>query len=207
MKIDLLSDLHGFKPDLPGGDLLIIAGDLTARDKQNEYLDFFSWLMHQDYKKKIFIGGNHDVQIQNRFVKFDENSTVDYLEDSGTEFEGLKIWGTPWTQTFKYQNPACKAFALNSEEKLKQKWDLIPDGIDILITHSPPCGILDKTIRCRTGSITLYDAIERVQPRLHVFGHIHEGYGQKVTVKTHFVNASHVNEYYQNIHDLITIQW
>ena len=64
MIIDCISDLHGHFPDLRGGDLLLIAGDLTARDIEPEYFKFFDWLDEQKYRKKILIAGNHDMEIQ-----------------------------------------------------------------------------------------------------------------------------------------------
>jgi 3',5'-cyclic AMP phosphodiesterase CpdA len=64
MKIDCISDLHGFQPKLEGGDLLIVAGDLTARDTVEEYITFNSWLSDQNYDRKIIIAGNHDGKIE-----------------------------------------------------------------------------------------------------------------------------------------------
>lgn len=180
MIIDCISDLHGFYPDdLPGGDLLIVAGDLTARDLENEYALFDYWLNKQKYSAKIVIAGNHDNFLQksgcnsygfgHRHLQFGT-----YLEDSGTEFNGLKIWGCPHSLVFKGLNPNCAAFTGN-EEDLKKKYDLIPNGIDILISHTPAYGILDKNVdgeHC--GSKSLLDAIQRVMPRFVIHGHIHE---------------------------------
>lgn len=220
MIIDCISDLHGFYPKLEGGDLLIIAGDLTAIDKENEYLHFGAWLSLQNYKRKILISGNHD----NFFVKDPKfscapvgfeytlkrvDNRIEYLCDSGTEFEGLKIWGSPWTKTFEGMNPKCKAFTLDTEEELASKFSLIPDDIDILITHSPPYGILDGIpiedgSLFHVGSFSLLHIMERIQPKLHVFGHIHEQGGKQIMYK-HFgpntwcINCSYVNEYYKPV--------
>lgn len=146
MKITCIGCLHGYGPKLPGGDLLIVTGDLTARDSENEDALFDYWLNEQLYKKKVVIGGNHDNVLAEGRLKL---QFCDYLCDSGTEFEGLKIWGTPWTSSFKGINPKCTAFIMpfgcDTEQHLKYKWDLIPDDTDILITHSPPFGIYDKT--------------------------------------------------------------
>ncbi len=68
----------------------------------------------------------------------------------------------------------------------------VPDG-DVLITHGPPHGILDRTFRGeQAGCADLRDALRRVRPKLHVFGHIHEGYGQTTDPEfgTIFINAS-----------------
>jgi len=213
MIVDVISDLHGFYPKLDGGDLLIVAGDLTGRDDEKEYFEFHDWLERQDYKRMIVIAGNHDNWIEKHgtigFPDFD-GKKMEYLCDFGTEFEGLKIWGSPWSKTFPGMNPHCKAFTKDTDEELAEKWALIPDDIDILITHSPPYGVLDMVRRYTypattseyVGSWSLMAALERVKPRIHVFGHIHEHGGQQVLLKhdgpnTICVNASYVNERYQ----------
>src|SRR5208337_2162917 len=136
----------------------------------------------------------------------------------------LKIWGSPWTKTFERMNPHCKAFTCDTEEELAEKWALIPDDIDILITHSPPQYGLDKTInQFFVGSESLRDCVFKNQPKLHVFGHIHEAYGIitketiqdlifKITGKfderlfsTTIVNASHVNERYKPVNKPIRV--
>lgn len=220
MIIDCIADLHGFFPKLEGGDLLIIAGDITARDDQIGWCRFDQWLFEQTYEDKILIGGNHDNFIQSmdehRMWKYwEKNPNVTYLCDSWTQAGGLKIWGSPWTKTFPGMNPKCKAFTVDTEEELLEKWALIPDKIDILITHSPMYGRLDlnsKGEHC--GSTSLAKESWRIQPRLHVFGHIHEAYGKYRPLLEPFglegypisVNASHVNEYYEPINRPVRIE-
>lgn len=212
MIIDCISDLHGFYPAMEGGDLLIVAGDLTARNYIVEHHRFVEWLCSQTYKRKIFIAGNHDSYWVFRSLYWKDDNT-EYLCDSATEFEGLNIWGSPWTKTFSGMNPHCKAFTVDTEEELADKWKLIPHNIDILITHSPPYDILDKTIDGRnTGSSSLWSWFKYVErPKLHVFGHIHEAYGQEekfmgyndIMVKS--INASHVNERYEPVNKPIRV--
>lgn len=87
---------------------------------------------------------------------------------------------------------------MNRGNQIKQKWDLIPNGIDILITHGPPYGHGDKTIKNENcGCVDLMNAIKRVQPRVHIFGHIHEGYGVTKEGNTIFINASSLNVNYK----------
>lgn len=217
MKIDCISDLHGYYPKLEGGDLLIVAGDLTARDEPEEYIYFRNWLSEQNYKKKIVIAGNHDgnLQLDYMFGSTPFLEIAEYLCDSGTEFEGLKIWGSPWTAQFPGINPKCCAFTVNfgcdTEYWLDDYWKLIPDDTDILITHSPPHGVLDKCLNGNVGSKTLLEAIERIKPKLHIFGHIHECGGSKLLYKhegpnTWCVNASIVNERYEHVNKPIRIE-
>jgi len=209
MIIDCISDLHGFFPELEGGDLLIVAGDLTFRDSYSEYLEVLTWLEKQDYKKKIYIAGNHDNCLQNPdFLNAWSFNSITYLCDNGTEYEGLRIWGSPWSGTFERMNPKCKAFTYDDEKEMENKFSLIPNDVDILVTHTPPFTIFDSTADQRqVGSIALFaHLITRLKPKLHVFGHIHEAYGQqKYWDRTIFVNASHVNEKYQPVNKPIRI--
>ncbi len=232
MIVDCVSDLHGFYPKLEGGDLLIIAGDMTPADTVPQWNDFYTWLRDQNYRKKIYVAGNHDNLLQsaisfedpqNRWMKECSEFQIEiddpvYLCDSGTEFEGLKIWGSPWTKTFPGMNPVCKAFTVDMYQSLKDKWDLIPDDVDVLITHSPPYGILDSIARdfdARAGDVDLRYALEsRIKPKLHIFGHIHENGGKQIVFKrpgygtennTICVNASYVNERYQPVNKPVRI--
>jgi Icc-related predicted phosphoesterase len=224
MIIDCISDLHGFYPELGGGDLLIVGGDLTKNDSFEAHCSFISWFHEeaQKYKKCVVISGNHDghlVGIDPTALYFstwnsrtnEQNSYSEHLCDSGTEYEGLKIWGSPWTLKFPGMNPACMAFTVDTEEELADKWALIPSDTDILITHSPPYGLLDEVKDWYTGDIrnvgsaSLYEELYqgRLKPKLHVFGHIHEGYGHIPKMLdmpgVQFVNASYVNELYKPV--------
>lgn len=217
LTIDCIADLHGYYPHLEGGDLLIVAGDLTSRDTSFENSDFLTWLIDQPYRKKIYISGNHDnlhieskPKIHYHICKDGKNGIelFEYLCDSGTEFEGLKIWGTPWTKTFKGMNPKCKAFTCDTEEELADKFSLIPDDIDILITHGPPASLLDKNYKgynCGSPSLMVKFQNMKNRPKLFCFGHIHESYGEDEYGDTKIVNCSHVNEHYEPVNKPIRI--
>jgi len=133
-----------------------------------------------------------------------------YLCDSGTEYNGVKFWGSPWSLWFKQINPECMAFT-GDEKDLEEYYAKIPDDTDILITHSPPWGVLDEVKDRRTGEVrncgskALRTALDRVKPLYIVFGHIHENGGKKLLYKhagpnTVAVNVSHVNHVYQPTH-------
>lgn len=210
MIIDCIADLHGKYPEMKGGDLLIVAGDWTARHTFNEFaFEFITWLGKQPYKKKVVIAGNHDTMLDEGVEKaFD--GIADYLEDSGLEYEGFKIWGSPWSLWFPEINRRCTAFT-GDEALLKEKYSKIPLDVDILITHSPPLGIMDEvdsvtkwgTKRLHVGSESLHHLLycQKIRPKLHVFGHIHEGYGHIEKMMdmpgVQFINASYVDENYQ----------
>lgn len=213
MIVDAVADLHGFYPELEGGDLLIVAGDLTANHTTGEFFTFFDWIYEQDYKKKIVIAGNHDVLMEEQNYSGPKGAGADafeYLCDSGTEFEDLKIWGSPWTLTFDGINPRCTAFT-GDEGLLAKKFALIPDNVDILITHGPPYGMRDLTVRDEhVGSRSLLQRVERMKmpPRLWCWGHIHEAYGDGCIFNrsvTKALNCSHVNEHYQPVNKPIRV--
>lgn len=227
MIIDCISDLHGYEPKLEGGDLLIIAGDLTASDLPLQYWNFLEWVKIQPYKKIIIIAGNHDNFIENLKSPFipptPDWKDILYLCDSGTEFEGLKIWGTPWTAQFPGINPHCCAFTVrhfdHTDEILNEYWQKIPDDTDILISHGPSWGLHDTLHRSdeRVGSPSLTNWIARHVNTLKLFvcGHIHEGHGiwnqrelqMQYNKKTGpiFVNASYINEDYEPVNKPIRI--
>lgn len=215
MRITCIADLHGHLPNLIGGDLLIVAGDLTARDTEKQVDEFGKWLAKQKYDLKVFIGGNHDGFLQKNFVPV-ECIDIVYLCDSGTEFEGLKIWGSPWTPEFYDWH-----FMKKRGPELKAVWDKIPDDVDILVTHGPPYGILDKVVLSgrgdefkHAGCEELLKRLENIKPKLHVFGHIHSDGGKQLIYKrpgygvennTLCVNAAIMDEDYRPINKIINI--
>ncbi len=214
MIIDCISDLHGARPELEGGDLLIVAGDLTARDEPEQHFRFEEWLEEQDYIKKIVIAGNHDGFLVNRGPHM--FAGAEYLLDSGLSWWGLKIWGSPWTPTF------CNwHFMKDRGKEIRKMWDLIPKDTEILITHGPAYGLLDtvdissKAVYGRhAGCEELRKVVERLPKlKLHVFGHIHEGYGQVMLKRPGYgdennvlcVNASIMDGHYNPVNKPIRV--
>lgn len=203
MRVCCISDLHGYYPTLEEGDLLIIAGDFCKDAKSSsDQLEFISWMKNQPYKKVIFVGGNHDTWLENLVHNFECLYKVTYLYDSGTEFEGFKIYGTPWTRKFQGMNPKCMAFTEDYDHELSEHWNGITSDVDILVTHCPPYGMFDSVAGEPVGSQSLLLKILDVKPMLHVFGHIHEEGGKSCTLtwqdrSSIFVNASHVDFQYQ----------
>lgn len=96
----------------------------------------------------------------------------------------------------------------NRGQEIKQHWDLIPASIDVLVTHGPPFGIFDETIdEIRVGCEDLRIAVqERVKPRIHCFGHIHEcGDSISEIDAITFVNCSYVDERYRPVNSPIRL--
>ena len=206
-KIIFLSDTHGKHDfvDVPKGDVLIHAGDISSRGHIHEVKAFISWFAKQPHPYKIFIGGNHDFYLENQpdaFAEIIPDNCI-YLNDSSCKIEGIKIWGSPITPWFHDW-----AFNRQRGEDIQKHWDLIPDDTDILITHGPPYGILDKTFQFKkVGCENLLEKIREVKPKIHVFGHIHEGYGQKQIDDTLFINASTLNLIYRIAHKPVVVDW
>jgi Icc-related predicted phosphoesterase len=187
VKVVLTSDTHGFHDaiDVPDGDLLIVAGDFTKRGRREEIAAFDRWLRARPHRHKVVIAGNHDFGMQDLPDRRGLITGATYLEDELVEIGGVRIWGSPWQPRF-----FDWAFNLDRGEPLRRVWAKIPDGIDILVTHGPPRGILDVTDRGEAvGCDDLREAVFRVRPKLHVFGHIHEAYGERMVDGVRFVNA------------------
>jgi len=207
MKIITTSDthnLHNFIPQewLESADCIIYAGDMTSRGTLSEVSEFLRWFSKLSYKYKILIAGNHDWAFEkNPFVcnEMIENLNKDltnpiiYLNDSGVEIEGIKIWGSPI-------QPYFHNWAFNRTSVTIQKhWDLIPLDTDILVTHGPVENILDRTLwqNANVGCPYLKNVIENTKIKLHICGHIHEAYGKEVQNGVTFLNASAVDYNYQ----------
>ncbi len=193
MKIICISDTHNLHKDLkiPDGDILIHAGDMTCVGGINEIKEFNEWLGTLPHRHKIVIAGNHDLFLD--YVPSMAKALITkaiYLNDSGVEIEGLKIWGSPIS-------PNYQDWAFNRErgEEVRKHWEMIPEDTDILITHCPPFGILDFNDKGKHEGCQDLLAIvqQKIKPRLHVFGHLHDAHGQVKIGETIFVNASTVN--------------
>lgn len=200
MKIVFISDTHSMHDRLfvPDADMVIHAGDVCNRGTRNEAVDFLIWFSNLPQRYKIFVAGNHDFIFENepKLMKKSIPSNIFYLNDSMVEVGGLKIWGSPVSPWF------CNwAFNRQRGKEIKQHWDLIPNNVDILITHGPPKNVLDKTIYSQenVGCEDLLDKVNQVRPKIHVFGHIHEGYGVKEENRTTFINASSVDINYKMV--------
>lgn len=204
MKFLAISDTHGQHQNLnlEAADCLIHAGDVSKKGDGHEVEDFLDWFESLDYQYKIFIAGNHDWYFEKQsaaVIKKRIPENVIYLNDSGVEIEGLSIYGSP-VQPFFFN----WAFNRQRGEDIAQHWKLIPPNTDILITHGPPYGILDETFRKeKVGCEELIKKVEEIQPKVHIFGHIHEAYGQVQKGETLFVNASVVNLAYQLVNEPI----
>ena len=189
MHLTLLSDTHGLHRELSSavgsGDLIIHAGDITEYGTAEELEDFTDWFSGLPFKNKVFIAGNHDLALEEGTCLAHWRAKLPpgthYLENETLTVAGLKIWGSPCSPYFMGM-----AFNKRRGEALRQVWEQIPQNTDILVTHTPPFGVLDDGLGCEE----LSDRLVTVKPKMHLFGHIHRGYGLQESGKTKFINAA-----------------
>ena len=202
MKCVAISDTHGMYRDIivPDGDILIHAGDITRHGHLHELEDFNNWLGGQPHQHKIVIAGNHDWCFE--ATPNESRSTITnaiYLQDESVTISGFKFYGSPW-QPFFFD----WAFNLQRGEEIADKWALIPNDVDVLVTHGPAYGILDKTIMGENvGCEELKKVIENISPKFHICGHIHEGYGTNKFNNVYHINASVNCERHRSINPAI----
>jgi len=89
--------------------------------------------------------------------------------------------------------------------KLAAVWSNVPADTDVLITHSPPFGILDVVNGEHVGCRDLARELKRIRPRLHIFGHIHQSYGRIDRDGTIYVNAALRDEEYKLVNQPIVV--
>lgn len=215
LKCAAISDTHGthYSLKLEGGDILIHAGDVSKMGLRSEIEDFLNWFEKQDYRYKIWIGGNHDFWLEDyakgladseqdsnliKRIHTNWKNDIYYLHNSEVEVEGYKFWGSPYTPEFYNW-----AFMYKRGEGHKH-WDLIPADTDILIIHGPPACPLGLTeTGFQAGCSELSNRISQIKPKYHIFGHIHEAKGvvhvahdedSKITT---LVNASYLTSQYR----------
>lgn len=193
MRLVCISDTHGqhhkMEP-LPDGDVLVHAGDFCMRGTRDEAITSLDWISSQAHEHRVLIAGNHDLYLESNpreFMTMCQERGIRYLEDSGGYIDGVMFYGSPWTPTFGY------GWAFNADRgyDIYQHWTAIPPETDVLITHGPPMQTLDRTDRGEhVGCFDLWMVTEDIQPAAHIFGHIHEAYGQETIGLTTYINAS-----------------
>lgn len=204
MRVAATSDIHSrFVFDIPKCDLFIIAGDLLMRGGLSEVGALNEFLRRQRDKFKICIvtPGNHDAIFESDFslaASTLTNATV--MIDQEIIVDGVRIWASPWTPTFGNWH-----FMKDRGSSIRRKWELIPEGLDILITHGPPQGILDATDGrysggrpLNVGCADLLDVLQSMEapPRYHIFGHIHHSFGKLDSPRTTNLNVCLLDEDY-----------
>ncbi|KAJ3663776.1 hypothetical protein Zmor_008003 [Zophobas morio] len=213
VRIVCMSDTHSEYDNftfriIPDGDIFIHAGDFSMWGEDHEIIKFNNWIKSLPHRHKVVIAGNHELSFDEKCIFFTtfyrkhkgevrdvKKLLTDciYLEDSAVTLCGLKIYGSPWQPEH-----GGLAFNLPRGQAILEKWNQIPEDVDILVTHGPPLGHGDRLISGgRAGCVELLSTIQkRVKPKFHIFGHIHEGYGISTDGTTTFVNACTCNRHY-----------
>jgi hypothetical protein len=206
MKIIIISDTHSLHDQVkvPDGDVLIHCGDFTGGGTVRDLIAFNAWLGKLPHKHKIITAGNHDKIVQddpNHAKILMTNATL--LIDEEIIIEGKRFYASPWTPEFNDWS-----FMLPRGDAMKAIRSKIPDGLDVLITHGPPMGILDEVMldgrypskgRLHAGCEELRSRIIEVKPKIHAFGHLHLNHGVVNLGGTVYVNASICDEAYRPI--------
>ena len=209
MEITFISDTHTkhntFTGRLQkGGDVIVCCGDITSMGEEEDLSRFVAWYDRLPFLHKILIAGNHDFIFEQRpsqTRRLLKPTGIIYLENEAVLIDGIKFYGSPITP---FSNNW--AFTRHRGAEIQWYWDQIPGDTQVLITHGPPLGILDKISRGpHVGCEQLLDGVRRIKPVIHAFGHVHEAYGTKAKEGTYYINASLVNEKYQPVHQPVTV--
>eukprot|EP00947_MAST-08B_sp_MAST-8B-sp1_P002913 g2913.t1 len=234
VRLVCISDTHGSHrhiKDIPSGDILVHAGDITETGELAQLSDFAAWLEELPHKHKVVVAGNHDITLapefyqrrgaprfhRHRHVKEDPAKCraaltaaaaaakgIVYLEDEAVTVDGVRIFGSPWQPRFHDW-----AFNVARGSEIRNKWEAMPAGgtVDVLVTHGPPVGHGDcGHDLANAGCVDLLLAVQRkIRPRLHVFGHIHGGAGATTDGQTVFVNAATCAEDYQPVNPPVVV--
>lgn len=199
----IISDTHNLheKVQLPKGDVLVHCGDALLVGDFKEYAIFSNWFNSvQGYELKIFVPGNHDLYVEeNQSLARSMMPNVKTLIDESLWINGLAIYGAPWTHNLKY-------WAFYGGPDIREKWNKIPSDTDILITHSPAYGVLDKLYNGEhIGCMNLMRRLADLKIRYHFHGHIHENYGIQKRVDGLSINAASCDDKYRPTNPTIVI--
>ena len=209
-KLVCISDTHTLHGNiiLPKGDVLVHSGDFTGQGELRHYRSLSNWLVQQadtkGFQHIVIVPGNHDLTFESMedMARSCFDPAITILIGQEVTLDGVKFYGAPHT-------PEFYSWAFNVErdsDKMRAVWDKIPTDTDVLITHGPPFGILDRNSdNFPCGCKALSKAVHTIQPKVHVYGHIHEGYGTTVVNGTTFVNASTCDGNYRPINKPIVV--
>ena len=177
MKILQISDTHNrhsLLSRLPIADVIVHCGDFTDYGTEKEVLDFLNWFIELPYRHKIFVTGNHDLCLWDAESIEDLPDNVHFLQDRGCVIDNIVFFGLAYNH----------------------RVSLIPDKVDILITHEPPSMILDKSYNTYWGNVPLRDKVFQVKPHYHLFGHEHNNQGVVKDKNTIFANGAVLDDQY-----------
>lgn len=198
--ITFFSDIHGKNlPELSAwfidhpGDILVFTGDMQLNQYDNGFYTL-EWIHSLPYKYKVMTLGNHDWNYEGISEYVSHLKDIRLLMNSSTTIEGINFFGSPYSPIFG------NWYFMETEENLEKMYAKIPENTNILLTHTPPYGIMDVSTYFNesAGSKSLRERVFNLKNlKYHAFGHIHEGRGICVKEGITFVNSSVLNEKYQ----------
>lgn len=218
MRIVAVSDIHGSLPDLPKGDVLVLAGDICPDFYKEDFRrgefvfddgsarqlawlrgEFREWLDDLDFKHVVAIAGNHDFVFQKPYrIDLDWH----FLQDSVIDIQGKRFFGTPWV-------PNLSGWAFYADNQTLEEQSVAMPVCDVLISHGPPYGYGD-VVGAKYGSAEgkhagnpfLEDAIKRIKPEIVLFGHMHENHGQIKSIdQSKLYNVAIKDDRYQVVYE------
>ena len=233
MKIAVVSDLHGHLPIYPSPywegieecELLLICGDILPLHCQSKMIEsrlwltdeFKPWVESLPVEQVYFIAGNHDFWFERNDltahqifsshdkVRYLKNEYVDYI--STQDAKVYRIFGTPYCHQF-----GNWAF-MRDEEILVEKFKVIPDNVDILISHDAPYGVSDicfqgfSSDKGHIGCSELRDAIIEHKPKYNFHGHLHSSnHEEEILGETKVFNTSILDESYNLMYKPLIIR-
>lgn len=211
MNIGAVSDTHNQLYSVSPVKLLVHAGDLTIHGSKEELEEAIKQMLAQPAEYRVAVAGNHDryCETNNEEArKLFKDAGIIYLQDEEVTIEGLRIYGSPYT-------PEYGEYAFNLSRfdySLEEKWEQVPTGIDILVTHGPPWGKFDVPFgeNRRVGCTALMRELIRIKPRVHIFGHVHSpGEVRSPDDGILYINAASCNiagGRYNRVYDPVTFE-
>ena len=205
MRIAMLSDTHTMFEGLtvPECDVLISAGDYSHRGEKESVIRYHRWLDKQPATLILSVQGNHEVWVQENWEESVSivqglSDRIHFMRKSTVQYSGKKFFCSAFSPEF------CNwAYSIKRGKDAEWHWKGIPADTDILVTHGPPHRTLDQVQEGLSNALGCEALRERIKTlkrlKLHVFGHIHGGYGEKLVDGVLYVNAAICNEQYRPV--------
>lgn len=196
MRLCFMSDTHNLMPEIEPSDIVIHTGDFTDFGSKPEFLTFMDEFSELPARYKIVVSGNHDKRAINMFHMLNEKN-IYFLNSELLRIGNLNFYGIAWHHSMyptKYTNELDR-------EKRRYRNNMyreIPSNTNVLLLHTPPYKILDRTCMAgffdtedrNRGCVVLPKYIAKLkQLQVVAFGHIHEAYGKHVEDGVTYLNS------------------
>ncbi|OAX40520.1 Metallo-dependent phosphatase [Rhizopogon vinicolor AM-OR11-026] len=195
-----ISDTHSHTFEIPSGDVLLHAGDLSSWGSLSQLMITVEWLKSLEHPVKIMVAGNHDLCLDEMWAQpiygippEEVEQARSYVQSQAAvglhylEHEPFQIMSPSGREWKVYGSPAAPvhvegAFQYETTGEAQVIYNRIPQDTDILITHTPPFMTLDTTRKGKQAGCHVLSGklTELRRCRLHVFGHIHECAGAQI---------------------------